>query len=434
MTTSIGDYILLVLINMVHLLVLAEAFGIRNKAYLNRTLPIPDGRIPTTAWFEDILLDGYEKRDPPSEFQDHPVMVKLGIYLNSFDAISEQSMDYSINIYLREEWNDPRLKFTPFPGKGKQVLKLADYMWDKLWVPDVFFRNEKQAQFHYVTRPNRLMRLYEDGTVYYASKITTTLACPMKLHKYPLDTQICPLQIESFGYTSDVLLYKWREKTVEMEDELILPQFKLIKYILVDCSQNYSTGYYPCLQIDFILKRSIGYYMIQIYIPSVMIVILSWVAFWISIDAIPARVTIGLLTVLTMTTQSAGARQQLPRVSYIKALDVWMSVCLVFVFSSLLEFAVVNVFSRKEIRRYMRHLHPMDDEKAISERCSERVSHNKMVRMMGDSGGGQRGGMPMMRDNEARARANMIDKLSRKLFPLAFVVFNVVYWVSYILW
>jgi hypothetical protein len=108
--------------------------------------------------------------------------------------------------------------------------------------------------------------------------------------------------------------------------------------------------------------------MIQIYIPSVMIVILSWVAFWISIDAIPARVTIGLLTVLTMTTQTAGARQQLPRVSYIKALDVWMSVCLIFVFSSLLEFAVVNVFSRKEIRRYMRHMHPTDDEKAISER------------------------------------------------------------------
>ena len=91
------------------------------------------------------------------------------------------------------------------------------------------------------------------------------------------------------------------------------------------------------------------------YIPSVLIVILSWVAFWISIDAIPARVTIGLLTVLTMTTQSAGARASLPRVSYIKAIDVWMSMCLIFVFASLLEFAVVNVFSRKEIRQTRRN-------------------------------------------------------------------------------
>ena len=119
-------------------------------------------------------------------------------------------------------------------------------------------------------------------------------------------------------------------------------------------SYIYSTGAYPCLMVDFILKRDIGYYMIQLYVPSVLIVILSWVAFWISIDAIPARVTIGLLTVLTMTTQSTGARSQLPRVSYIKAIDVWMSVCLIFVFMSLLEFAVVNVFSRKEIRQTRR--------------------------------------------------------------------------------
>uniref|UniRef100_A0A1I8JLA7 Neur_chan_memb domain-containing protein n=1 Tax=Macrostomum lignano TaxID=282301 RepID=A0A1I8JLA7_9PLAT len=61
------------------------------------------------------------------------------------------------------------------------------------------------------------------------------------------------------------------------------------------------------------------------YYPSVhttvLIVILSWVAFWINTEAIPARVSLGLLTVLTMTTQSSGAGQSLPRVSYIKAID-----------------------------------------------------------------------------------------------------------------
>ena len=34
-----------------------------------------------------------------------------------------------------------------------------------------------------------------------------------------------------------------------------------------------------------------------------LVVILSWVSFWIDIDAVPARITLGLLTVLTMTTQ-----------------------------------------------------------------------------------------------------------------------------------
>jgi hypothetical protein len=55
--------------------------------------------------------------------------------------------------------------------------------------------------------------------------------------------------------------------------------------------------------------------------------------------------------VLTMTTQSASARSNLPRVSYIKAIDVWMAMCLFFVFAALIEFAFVNVHSRVEKRR-----------------------------------------------------------------------------------
>ena len=83
-------------------------------------------------------------------------------------------------------------------------------------------------------------------------------------------------------------------------------------------------GAFPCLEIAFFLRRDIGYFLIQHYIPSLLVVILSWVSFWINVDASPARVSIGLLTVLTSTTQSTGANTSLPRVNYVKAIDVWM--------------------------------------------------------------------------------------------------------------
>jgi hypothetical protein len=41
--------------------------------------------------------------------------------------------------------------------------------------------------------------------------------------------------------------------------------------------------------------RSLGYYIIFIYIPSSLIVILSWVSFWIDRTSAPARVSLGNL-------------------------------------------------------------------------------------------------------------------------------------------
>ena len=81
-------------------------------------------------------------------------------------------------------------------------------------------------------------------------------------------------------------------------------------------------GAYPCLMFQFKMRRDIGYFLIQVYVPSILIVILSWVSFWINVDASPARVSIGLLTVLTTTTMSSVARASLPRVSYIKVIQV----------------------------------------------------------------------------------------------------------------
>ncbi|KAJ8946710.1 hypothetical protein NQ318_006968 [Aromia moschata] len=49
-----------------------------------------------------------------------------------------------------------------------------------------------------------------------------------------------------------------------------------------------------------------------------------------------------ITTVLTMTTISTGVRSSLPRISYVKAIDIYLVMCFVFVFAALLEYAAVN--------------------------------------------------------------------------------------------
>ena len=62
-------------------------------------------------------------------------------------------------------------------------------------------------------------------------------------------------------------------------------------------------GEYSCLTVDLTFKREFSYYLLTIYVPCCMLVIVSWVSFWLDPNAVPARVSLGVTTLLTMSTQ-----------------------------------------------------------------------------------------------------------------------------------
>ncbi|KAK6041090.1 Neurotransmitter-gated ion-channel transmembrane region, partial [Cooperia oncophora] len=70
-------------------------------------------------------------------------------------------------------------------------------------------------------------------------------------------------------------------------------------------------------------------------------------SFWLDVDAVPARVSLAITTLLTLSTQANAARMALPEVSYMKAIDVWMGACMMFVFGVMIEFTIVNYAQRQ---------------------------------------------------------------------------------------
>jgi hypothetical protein len=102
--------------------------------------------------------------------------------------------------------------------------------------------------------------------------------------------------------------------------------------------------------------RQFGYYLIQVYIPSICLVMMSWVSFWLTVESTPARASVGAITVLTITTMSGGASQSSPKVSYLKALDVWFLTITGFVFAAFFEFAIVNTVYRTTRKKKLRNL------------------------------------------------------------------------------
>uniref|UniRef100_A0A4W6CNA2 Glycine receptor, alpha 1 n=1 Tax=Lates calcarifer TaxID=8187 RepID=A0A4W6CNA2_LATCA len=415
--------------------------------------------MPPSEFLDKLMgkVSGYDARIRPN-FKGPPVNVTCNIFINSFGSIAETTMDYRVNIFLRQQWNDPRLAYSEYPDDS---LDLDPSMLDSIWKPDLFFANEKGANFHEVTTDNKLLRISKNGNVLYSIRITLVLACPMDLKNFPMDVQTCIMQLESFGYTMNDLIFEWDEKgAVQVADGLTLPQFILkeekdLRY----CTKHYNTGKFTCIEARFHLERQMGYYLIQMYIPSLLIVILSWVSFWINMDAAPARVGLGITTVLTMTTQSSGSRASLPKVSYVKAIDIWMAVCLLFVFSALLEYAAVNFIARqhKELLRFRRRrrhmksrmfLFPLFFRASPEDETGEGrfsfpgygmgpacLQAKDGMAIKGNNNNAPASAAPEKSIEEMKklfiSRAKRIDTVSRVAFPLVFLIFNIFYWIIY---
>ncbi|KAI2657706.1 Gamma-aminobutyric acid receptor subunit beta-1 [Labeo rohita] len=274
-------------------------------------------------------------------------------------------------MYFQQSWRDKRLSYTGIPLN----LTLDNRVADQLWVPDTYFINDKKSFVHGVTVKNRMIRLHPDGTVLYGLRITTTAACMMDLRRYPLDEQNCTLEIESYGYTTDDIEFYWQGgSSVTGVDNIELPQFSIIDYKTLSKKAVFATGSYPRLSLSFKLKRNIGYFILQTYMPSTLITILSWVSFWINYDASAARVALGITTVLTMTTINTHLRETLPKIPYVKAIDIYLMGCFVFVFLALLEYAFVNYifFGRGP------HLQKKVAEKAAKSNEKSRLESSKV--------------------------------------------------------
>ncbi|XP_069172967.1 glycine receptor subunit alpha-4 isoform X3 [Procambarus clarkii] len=294
--------------------------------------------------FQDLLPENpkdYDKMRPPKK-EGRPTKVYFHVTVMGIDSINENSMTYVADIFFAQSWKDHRLRLPENMTSGYRLLEV-DWLND-LWRPDSFFKNAKQVTFQTMTIPNHYVWLHKDSTILYMVKLTLTLSCAMNYAIYPHDTQECKLQMESLSHTTEDLVFDWdADVPLEVDDNIELPQFDLVKNHTADCTQVYITGNFTCLEVVFQLRRRLGYYLFHTYMPTCLIVIMSWVSFWIKPEAAPARVTLGVTSLLTLSTQHAKSQASLPPVSYIKIIDMFMSTCTVFVFLALMEYALVNV-------------------------------------------------------------------------------------------
>ncbi|XP_059615585.1 glycine receptor subunit alpha-4-like [Phlebotomus argentipes] len=423
---------------------------------------ISRGEHQTSLTFNDILPEdhkSYDKMRPPKK-EGQPTTVFFHVTVMGLDSIDETSMTYAADIFFAQTWKDHRLRL---PENMTSEYRLLEVEWLKhMWRPDSFFKNAKSVTFQTMTIPNHYMWLYKDKTILYMVKLTLRLSCAMNFLIYPHDTQECKLQMESLSHTTDDMIFQWDPDVPLVVDENIeLPQLALVRNYTADCTQVYSTGNFTCLEVVFVLKRRLGYYLFHTYVPTCLIVIMSWVSFWIKPEAAPARVTLGVTSLLTLSTQHAKSQASLPPVSYLKAVDAFMSVCTIFVFMALMEYCLVNIVlgdtpPTKTSSSAADKGDKMMEPKGRNSVCRGSLlsqfgkrendnstdvpwvprQDNSMLSLqpipLGPEVTGEKPEPPKLTPAQIRLRrAINIDRFSRVFFPFLFTVLNCTYWYMF---
>ncbi|XP_028419262.1 gamma-aminobutyric acid receptor subunit gamma-2-like, partial [Dendronephthya gigantea] len=339
-------------------------------------------------------------------------------------------------LYIRQTWHDYRLSWN---ATDLMKIKLREHFLDKLWLPDIRFRNMKDVK-HFKDFGSINMNLYSDGRVYFSQLALVKVSCPMDLHNFPMDKQTCYLNLSSYAYGKSLLRFSL-SKSKTIVKPLHLPQFNLVETRRLSQEDEDIVGK---VSISLTFQRQMGYYILQVYIPTIFLVLLSWLAFLMEATDIANRLALEVTMILSIVFLLGNSNSSLPHLSYAKASDLFIIASFGFIFMALLQtmltfhlvtkkpffksFTSCNALAR--LKKYFVVLFPgfkwkRKDEREQVENAEEDERTGYLEDVDDDVV------FQSCSTSEKEVTKFWFDKMCLVAFPTFYIIFNVSYWSYY---
>ncbi|XP_022115649.1 pH-sensitive chloride channel 2 isoform X1 [Pieris rapae] len=440
----------------------------------------------------------YDRLLLPTYQTGEVVFVHASAYVYFIQPAEAHDLNFKLHFLLQLRWTDRRLAYALYSPERTKIIGESD-LRSRVWIPHLYMSNEQSSSLMGTDSKDVLISIAPDGEVLFSRRMQAVLYCWMNLQKFPFDVQKCSMNLESWKYNASILRLMWeKDNPVRLSSELHLTEYSLLDYwtnesvvrgdIVNMRLGGGRSGNYSALKFTFKLGREVGYYLMDYFIPSMMIVAMSWVTFWLQADASAPRITLGTSTMLSFITLASSQAKTLPKVSYIKASEIWFLGCIGFIFSALVEFAFVNTIwrrkkvvnlkkvnskyilkstltprlARKELQKELQSSPQLSKSRSCSSLNQETSSdpagpgynnyltvhsfpsalnlptittqsYDELVHRSGGRHDSSEGSDEAPKQHTwtqmtPQEIATWIDKRSRVLFPLLFILFNIIYW------
>ncbi|TKR82614.1 hypothetical protein L596_016307 [Steinernema carpocapsae] len=321
--------------------------------------------------------------DPKSVPNANGVDVKVDLIIQAVSGISENAASFTADVLFSQIWLDTGLAFDNMTGCLPN-LTLSHRTIDDIWLPNVCFQNSKSTSIHKSPTPNIFLLIYPNGTIWVNYRVKVEAPCELDMTSFPMDVQRCTMTFESYSFNVGKVRLDWFDTGVIMDVQGKMPDFELARYTWQKSQFYYPAGQWDQLKATFYFRRTYGYYILQLYMPTYASVFISWIAFWLDSKCLPGRITLGVSSLMALTFQYGNVARSLPKVSYVKALDVWIFACMGFIFFSLVELAIVGHVDKQALKHRKRYVDgdgdASSDQRKISSAIQNGVSEHSVER------------------------------------------------------
>ena len=271
---------------------------------------------------------------------NEPERIEFAIYVMDIDEISGQNQNFAANFFLNLRWKDKRLAHN---GKFGRIFPL-----EQVWHPMIVLTNRQAG----VRMPlPEIVTVEPDGTVNFRQQYVGPLSQRLRLHDFPLDTQTFNIHFAVAGTQPGEIELVPLELSTDlkgggMAKELSLPDWGILSYKIETRPYKVSGDLeVPGFAFEFTAKRYSGYFIWQAALPLILIVMMSWVPFWVDPKKAELQFAIAGSAVLTLIAFRFTLARLLPPLPYLTRMDILTISATILVFTAFLQVVMTSLLA-----------------------------------------------------------------------------------------
>lgn len=284
---------------------------------------------------------GLANVDPPNP--DGATLVDIALHLSEVTDVDANQNTFQLAGFMDLVWCDPREAFDPAErGVARETFLRAQAVarTSRLWEPNVDFVNEIHPREH----GNEELTISADGTIEYRERFLATLATNFDMRRFPFDRQTLVVVVESFAWPSQALAFHVREDAVGFSTDFHIPEWTVtgLEERVGQKQEVRDAVPFSTLVARIQVRRDPGSYLTKIIIPLAIIVMISWVVFWMTGDGLADRMSVSFTGVLTAVAYQFIISEQLPSHVYNSYLDAMVLLSFLTMVATIGENIIVN--------------------------------------------------------------------------------------------